>query len=207
MKTDGHLPHRARQLLFGTLELLRKELHPKFADWKDADDWIFSQLDFTKDELQQIYEGRDTMVYIGSAVELPETKNKVSEIPGMEPVPDTAPQIWPTGQTVRTTYKDRFDEVIMSGKYEGRMAKIEALAQFIYNNDPTQKADDCVWQALEEYELMTGNWFDPTHEEFEKLLPITHSPQSKPSLSERIADSDNRRTEGEQPSISKELER
>lgn len=204
MKVDGHLPHRARQLLFSTLELLRKEIHPKFADWKDADDWLFAQLDITKDELQQIYKGRDTMVYIGSAVELPETKNKSFLIPGKDHTPSLP---WPTGQTVRTTYKDRFDEVIQSGKYEGRMAKLKALTQLIYNNDPTQKAEDCVWQAYEEYEGMTGVWFDPTQEEFETLLPITHSAQTKPPLSERIADSNACRTEGEQTSITKEPER
>jgi len=204
MKVDSHLPHRARQLLFSTLELLRKEIQPKFADWKDADDWLFAHLDFTKDELQQIYKGRDTMVYIGSAVELPETKNKSLLIAGADHTPSTP---WPVGKTVRTSYKDRFDEVIMSGKYEGRMAKVEALAQLIYINDPTQKGEDCVWQALEEYEDMTGSWFDPTEEEFEKLLPITHVSKSKLPLSERIADSSARRAEADQTSISKEPER
>lgn len=84
MTIDERLPHRARMLLFSTLEQLRKEIRPKFYDWKDADDWLFSQLDFTKDELCQIYKGRDTMVYIGSAVELPETRFKGSLITGRE---------------------------------------------------------------------------------------------------------------------------
>lgn len=84
MPIDERLPHRARMLLFSTLEQLREEIRPKFSDWKDADGWLFSQLDFTKDELFQIYKGRDTMVYIGSAVELPETKFKASLITGRE---------------------------------------------------------------------------------------------------------------------------
>lgn len=67
---DTPLPHRARKLLFDTLELLRKEICPKFADWKDADDWLFAKLDFTKSELSQIYDGRDTLYYDGSAVDL-----------------------------------------------------------------------------------------------------------------------------------------
>ena len=58
---------RYEDLLFQTLELLRKETSPRFSDWKDADDWLFSELDFTKSELEEIYAGRDTYLYTGSA--------------------------------------------------------------------------------------------------------------------------------------------
>lgn len=69
MKIDEKMSPRERLLLFSTLELLRKEIGPKFSDWKDADDWLFSQLDFTKDELRQIYEGRNVAYYDGSAID------------------------------------------------------------------------------------------------------------------------------------------
>ena len=205
MKVDRHLPHRARMLLFSTLELLRKEIRPKFADWKDADDWLFAQLDFTKDDLQQIYKGRNTMVYIGSAVELPETKNKSLLIDGADHTPSIP---WPFGEPERTSYRDRFDVVItMCGQNKSRMEKLNALAQMIYDNDPQEKPEACVWQALEEYEEMTGVCFSPTWEEFAKILPVTHTPQSKPSLSERIADSDVRRADAEQAPLPKEPQR
>lgn len=69
MKVDEKLSPRSRLLLFQTLELLRKEIGPRFSDWKDADDWLFSELDITKDELAQIYKGRNVLYYDGSAVD------------------------------------------------------------------------------------------------------------------------------------------
>jgi len=69
MKIDERFTPRSRLLMFQTLELLRKEIQPRFADWKDADDWLFSQLDFTKDELAQIYKGRDVLYNDASAVD------------------------------------------------------------------------------------------------------------------------------------------
>lgn len=60
---------RQEELLFQTLELMRKQVEDKFSDWKDADDWIFSELDFRKFEIEKIYSGRDTLVYTGSAVD------------------------------------------------------------------------------------------------------------------------------------------
>lgn len=63
------LSPRAKALLFETLELFRKELAPKFSDWKDADDWLFSSLSITKDELQAIYAGHDVLVYRESAAD------------------------------------------------------------------------------------------------------------------------------------------
>lgn len=74
MKLDEKLSPRSRLLLFQTLELLRKEIQPRFSDWKDADDWLFSELDFTKAELAQIYKDRDVMYYDGSAVDVEEAQ-------------------------------------------------------------------------------------------------------------------------------------
>lgn len=76
MKFDEKMSPRERLLLFSTLELLRKEIGPRFSDWKDADDWLFSQLDFTKDELAQIYKDRGVMYYDGSAVDIEAAKKK-----------------------------------------------------------------------------------------------------------------------------------
>lgn len=69
MKIDEHFSPRTRMLLFSTLELLRKEIRPQFSDWKDVDDWLFAQLDFTKKELAQIYKGRNVLYFDGSAVD------------------------------------------------------------------------------------------------------------------------------------------
>lgn len=35
---------RMKELLFETIQLLRNEIRTQFSDWKDADDWLFSQL-------------------------------------------------------------------------------------------------------------------------------------------------------------------
>lgn len=64
MKTE-----RYKQILFEVLEFLRKELNPKFYDWKDCDDYIFANLNLTKSELEQIYKDKDVMVYYGSAID------------------------------------------------------------------------------------------------------------------------------------------
>lgn len=66
---DEDLSPRAKALLFETLELFRNEIAPKFSDWKDADDWLFSSLSITKDELQAIYADHDVMVYGESAAD------------------------------------------------------------------------------------------------------------------------------------------
>lgn len=58
---------RTKELFFQTLELLRKEVSRKFGDWKDADDWLFAQLDFTRGELLEIYRGRNALVCVDSA--------------------------------------------------------------------------------------------------------------------------------------------
>jgi hypothetical protein len=66
-------------------------------------------------------------------------------------------------------YSERYEKVIASGEYHGRKEKIIALAKIHYSEDRTQKKSDCIWQALEDYEDMTGNFYDPTHEEFEDI--------------------------------------
>lgn len=64
-----------------------------------------------------------------------------------------------------------FSEVFQSGKYAGasKINKIKAIAQLIFAKDRTQGKEDCIWQALEWYEDMTGIFFDPTHEQFEDI--------------------------------------
>lgn len=62
-----------------------------------------------------------------------------------------------------------FEEVIMSGEYPSRDKKLSRLAQAVYAKDKTQSKEDCVWQALELYEDMTGAFIDPTQEQFDAL--------------------------------------
>ena len=68
-KNQSSIPQRHRDLFFQTLQLLRKAVTPRFYDWKDADDWLFSELDFTKSDLAQIFEGRGVPYYDGSATD------------------------------------------------------------------------------------------------------------------------------------------
>lgn len=70
----------------------------------------------------------------------------------------------------KTTFADRYNEVIASGKYDEKRDKVVALAQLIYGNDRGQDKEDCLVQALEEYEDMTGAYWDPTHEEYAEAL-------------------------------------
>ena len=64
-----------------------------------------------------------------------------------------------------------FSEVFQSEKYTGasKINKIKAIAQLVFAKDRTQNKEDCVWQALEWYEDMSGVFFDPTHEQFEEI--------------------------------------
>lgn len=59
--------------MFETLELLRKTVNAsddfQDKDWKDADDYIFSELSFTVEDLMNLYQGKDVMLYTGSAIE------------------------------------------------------------------------------------------------------------------------------------------
>jgi len=68
------------------------------------------------------------------------------------------------------SYRDRYDIVVASGKYIGAVAKIKKLAQLIYANDREADKEDCAVQALEEYELMTGNWYDPDVDTYEDII-------------------------------------
>lgn len=75
------------------------------------------------------------------------------------------------------TYRDMYEEVVASGKYQGRTNKLKKLAQLMYKNNPDnsyeseeKKKQDSVWQALEGYEDMTGYYFDPTQDEFDEIL-------------------------------------
>lgn len=72
MSTTPRFDDHTKELLFQTIELLRKETQPQFSDWKDADDWLFSELDYTKDELAQIYADHDVQVSFDSAKDAPE---------------------------------------------------------------------------------------------------------------------------------------
>ena len=86
---------RQNELLFQTLELLRQKTQPKFSDWKDADDWIFSQLDFTKEELDQIYHGRNVLLYTASAKDGIPSRNPTDEPLKPEEIPQLSGQpIW-----------------------------------------------------------------------------------------------------------------
>lgn len=70
---------------------------------------------------------------------------------------------------MKTTYSQRYAKVITNGTTFSRQKTLEHLAQLIYNNDRTQSKADCVWQALEEFELMTGIFVDPGLDVFEEI--------------------------------------
>lgn len=55
-----------KDLFFETLQMLRGCTRDMFTDWKDNDDWLFSELNFTKSEIDEIYDGRGVLVYTGS---------------------------------------------------------------------------------------------------------------------------------------------
>ncbi|MCL2697557.1 MAG: hypothetical protein FWE74_05700 [Oscillospiraceae bacterium] len=57
--------NRRNDMLFQVIEHARKETGKLFADPKDADDWLFSNFDITKEELEEIYEGKNNAPYVG----------------------------------------------------------------------------------------------------------------------------------------------
>lgn len=65
---DMKLESKYREMLYDTLQLFRRELRDKFQDCKDADDWLFSNLNLTKEDALDIYRHRD-FVYLGSCKE------------------------------------------------------------------------------------------------------------------------------------------
>lgn len=71
------------------------------------------------------------------------------------------------------TYRDRFDIVFGDSgnpKPNTRKGKVELLAQIIYACDRSRDKEDCLVQALEEYECMTGRFWDPTKAEYDDML-------------------------------------
>lgn len=71
-----------------------------------------------------------------------------------------------------TTYRDRYNLVICSNalKCASTKEQVERLAQLIYGNDQCRDKEDCLVQALEEHEAMTGEFWDPTREEYDDVL-------------------------------------
>ena len=72
----------------------------------------------------------------------------------------------------KTLFKDRYFEIFESreNRFSSRKDKVERLAQLIYANDRTRNKEDCLVQALEEFELMSGSYWDPTHDEYDEVL-------------------------------------
>ena len=68
----------------------------------------------------------------------------------------------------KMTYREKYDEVITSGKHKGQKAKLEALAKINFSESLTR--EEAVWQALEDYENMTGIYIDPTQDDFDDLV-------------------------------------
>lgn len=57
---------RLLQIAFQAIQMLRKTERKPGKDWKDIDDYIFSELDIEKGELLEIFEPYSSMVYVGS---------------------------------------------------------------------------------------------------------------------------------------------
>jgi len=60
---------RRNDMLFQVIEHARDQANEKFSEWKNTDDWLFSNFDITKDELEEIYEGKGIMVYSASCAD------------------------------------------------------------------------------------------------------------------------------------------
>lgn len=54
-----------KERLYEVLELFRNTINKDFSDWKDADNWLFSNLNLTEKDISDIYRGR-SIVYIAS---------------------------------------------------------------------------------------------------------------------------------------------
>ena len=59
---------RKNDMLFQVIQYAREQAGAQFSDWKDADDWLFSNFDITKEELEEIYDGKGVTVYGASCV-------------------------------------------------------------------------------------------------------------------------------------------
>lgn len=87
------------------------------------------------------------------SIKSPETKKKVEKI------------------VHKIQYRYMYDRVIASGDYHGQEARTAGLAQLIFalGYDDVENKDAAVWVALETYEEMTGCFWDPTQDEFERM--------------------------------------
>ena len=63
--TNLNLIDHYRENLYEVLELFRKTIYKDFDDWKDAYDWLFSNLNLTEKDISDIYKGR-SIVYVAS---------------------------------------------------------------------------------------------------------------------------------------------
>lgn len=63
-----------------------------------------------------------------------------------------------------------YEQVIESGRYIGELEKVSAIAHLIYAKGRRRDKMECVWQALEWYEAMTGRLFDPTKEQLDDIV-------------------------------------
>ena len=61
--------NRRNDILFQVIEHARDQANKNFSEWKDADDWLFSNFDITKDELEEIYKGKGIMVHGASCAD------------------------------------------------------------------------------------------------------------------------------------------
>lgn len=90
-------------------------------------------------------------------------------------------------------HKEMFNEVVLSAKYPGRMPKVKRLAQLIRNDNPKLDNEDCATMALEKYEDMTGDYLDPTQEEWSEILNALHPADAQnKTKEEKIMDTINR---------------
>ena len=62
---ESYYENYYKECLYEVLELFRNTINKDFGDWKDADDWLFSNLNLTEKDISDIYRGR-SIVYIVS---------------------------------------------------------------------------------------------------------------------------------------------
>lgn len=70
------MTNKERDLVLETIDLLRETTRDFWEargienpDWKDIDDWIFSNLNWTKSRLIKMYKNRPVSVYIDAAID------------------------------------------------------------------------------------------------------------------------------------------
>lgn len=76
-------------------------------------------------------------------------------------------------ETVPENYfQSVFMKVFLSEEHTptGKLNKVKEIAQLLFARDRRQDKVDCVCQALEWFEDMAGDYFDPSKEEFEDIL-------------------------------------